>query len=262
MNTYTAIFIDYIILLQRCIVKFENNKRYSPCCHEEYGNYTTLLDKGVERKIEQLQVWCLNRKECEWSGTLEDLKHHLDQECLIQLTACPNQCGGMFPRRLLTQHQLKQCSSLPLASHENDSTSTKISRSELTTTTEQDDDDVRGLKKEIRTQAAILKDLMSKVEHIEQNIQSHALEEKLVHIIKTGQQECIEKLTEYQKEIEDKLQKQQQEMSIVTTVNCEASSTDKTIGEITKFVHRLLIICMLQLNHRIIMVYLTSFKSD
>ncbi len=190
----------------------------------------------MERKIQHHKVHCKN-DECDWKGELKDLKSHLLQECLIQVVACPNECGGMFPRHLLADHQMKQCSSALLADNSSskmpDVTNSKECREgkdEVMTTrepTRDDDAAMACLRDEMNIQAEMLRDLMIKIEKIEQNMKQPTLEEKLMH-------DFNEKFSNYQKEIDDKLQKLKEDMNLAAQ---GTSLSDKKIGECQSYLN-------------------------
>ena len=153
------------------------------------------------------------RKECQWNGKLQDLAHHLEHDCLEQLQACPNKCGGMFPRHLLSHHVKQQCSATSVSSlkseiKEDKTAATTTATSTVTVPAEEqfDTTDVRR-EVELKVQEAV-KDLMAKNER-EEKSSYHRLEEKLLETIKSYQEEAEKKFVDYQKEIEDKFEMQQ-----------------------------------------------------
>lgn len=64
-------------------------------------------DKGIERKIQDLQVKCDHfDRGCNWINELRCLQGHLDEECVFQIIACPNDgCTEKVTRNELKGHE-------------------------------------------------------------------------------------------------------------------------------------------------------------
>ncbi len=93
-------------------------KTYSSCplCMQEF---TWMIDKLHERKIHELEVWCVNHTDgCEWTGELRQMEEHLnwnpqesDQEsrkCLYQVTSC-KKCDKKMTYKIINDHLKNEC---------------------------------------------------------------------------------------------------------------------------------------------------------
>ena len=95
-----------------CINRIKKSKKKCPLCNVEF---TTFLDKGRQRKVNELLVRCTEKENgCQWTGELGKLSKHLnvdelDGECQYIKVACPNKCYKVVPRGELQTHLEKQC---------------------------------------------------------------------------------------------------------------------------------------------------------
>ncbi len=99
---------------QKCLQSWFKKHRNKTCPHCRQNDFVHILDKPVQREINQLKVRCSHHKEgCEWVGELGDLQTHLDskQGCGYVKVTCPNRClllkGPL--RKNLTEHILNEC---------------------------------------------------------------------------------------------------------------------------------------------------------
>lgn len=82
-------------------------RRVCPHCREE--DFTHILDKPVQREINQLEIHCTSReKGCKWVGPLESFEAHLTDStsrgCGYVEVDCSNKCGEKPQRRELAFH--------------------------------------------------------------------------------------------------------------------------------------------------------------
>lgn len=104
-----------------CIEQVMEKSRPCPLCNEE--SFTVLHNKGLQRSLNELHVYCSNSKVgCEWKGRLGQLEQHLneDPEQEVQLVGCSyveveckHGCGGRMRRGLISEHQNEQCPQRP-----------------------------------------------------------------------------------------------------------------------------------------------------
>ena len=84
----------------------KQSKAKCPVCND--GNFHTMTDKLLERKIKELKVNCVNREGgCEWAGELLYLEDHLQKQCLFVRVSCPYEffgCKVKLFRRDLDAH--------------------------------------------------------------------------------------------------------------------------------------------------------------
>ncbi len=112
---------------QGCLLKWLRKHRTKSCLHCRLENFNHILDKSVQREINQLKIRCsLREKGCQWVGELGDLQTHLNSEkgCGYVKVRCPNICAGFLatlnsnyhavPRKHLLQHLVSEC---PLRSY-------------------------------------------------------------------------------------------------------------------------------------------------
>ena len=105
------------------------------CPHCRKRNYHTMLDKQLQREINELRIYCVNRsrKDCLWEDELSKLSHHLSSSCpqreneckfcgerythskeahlarcLECSTRCPNGCGMHVKGKDISEHR-KTC---------------------------------------------------------------------------------------------------------------------------------------------------------
>ena len=106
---------------RECIERIEKDKKPCPLCNEP--DFTFLRERGLERALKDLEVWCSYRKEgCEWKGKLGKLEEHLNQDpssenqlngCQFVAVECTQKCGEWFQRRHITTHETQQCKKRP-----------------------------------------------------------------------------------------------------------------------------------------------------
>ena len=82
-----------------------------------------MHNKGLERALKEFKVRCTHaRSGCEWVDKLGLLDHHLNvspssnkqlEGCGFVEVQCSHGCGGYFQRRLLDNHQGKECPKRP-----------------------------------------------------------------------------------------------------------------------------------------------------
>ena len=97
-----------------CVSKIERDRKPCPLCRE---GFTSLLDKGLQRKVDQLKVHCPHHElGCEWIGRLSKSEGHLnpaeaeaDVECQFQEIPCGYGCGRHIQRRSLREHENSEC---------------------------------------------------------------------------------------------------------------------------------------------------------
>ena len=64
---------------RECIERIEKDKKPCVLCNEP--GFTFLRERGLERSLKDLEVWCSYRKEgCEWKGKLGKLEEHLNRD--------------------------------------------------------------------------------------------------------------------------------------------------------------------------------------
>ena len=84
-----------------CISKLKAAGQPCPVCVQEF---TSLLDRGYQRKVLNLKVVCSRKKDgCQWVGELHDLDHHEREECEWAVVECSYQCGAHPPSFFLRQ---------------------------------------------------------------------------------------------------------------------------------------------------------------
>ena len=95
---------------ESCIGRVKAAGSPCPLCNQPF---VSLLDRGTFRKVLSLKVHCSRKRDgCKWEGELRHLENHEREECGWALVRC--QCGGRFPRRKLSEHQLKECPQRPM----------------------------------------------------------------------------------------------------------------------------------------------------
>ena len=106
---------------RECIERIEKDKKPCPLCN--VPDFTFLRERGLERSLKDLEVWCSYRKEgCEWKGKLGKLEEHLNRDpspenqlngCQFVTVECTHKCGAWFQRRHITTHETQQCNKRP-----------------------------------------------------------------------------------------------------------------------------------------------------
>ena len=103
-----------------CIVRV--GKDGKPCPHCNQPGYTTLVNKGLKRALNEFRVDCPHRLSgCEWEGELGKLDEHLNSDPLPerQLEGCPFavieclHCKEGIRRDKIAGHQLERCPQRP-----------------------------------------------------------------------------------------------------------------------------------------------------
>ena len=95
-----------------------------PCPHCIHSGYTTLVNKGLKRALNEYRVYCPHRlmiSGCEWEGELGKLDRHLNSDSLPerQLEGCPFavieclHCKEGIRRDKIASHQLERCPQRP-----------------------------------------------------------------------------------------------------------------------------------------------------
>ena len=99
-----------------CEVCMETTKKKNnrcPFCKEK--RIAGIVDKKFQRQINELQVYCLQRKHgCRWCGELGKLSTHLnmdkeDGQCKYVMLWCSLSCGTRLFRFELKKHTSKEC---------------------------------------------------------------------------------------------------------------------------------------------------------
>jgi hypothetical protein len=96
--------------LQQC-----NRSSYTRRCpHCRRENYQSILDQSMQREINQLKIYCVNRssKNCWWRDELSKLPRHLSTFCpqrenVESLEKCPSGCGKMIKMGEIEVHREK-----------------------------------------------------------------------------------------------------------------------------------------------------------
>ena len=106
---------------RECIERIEKEKKPCPLCN--VPDFTFMRERGLERSLKELEVWCSYREEgCEWKGKLGELEEHLNRdpspenqlkECQFVEVECTHKCGEWFQRRHITTHETQQCKKRP-----------------------------------------------------------------------------------------------------------------------------------------------------
>jgi len=100
-----------------CVESTKKNKDQCPLC--QTSPITGIIDKSLQRKINELKIYCKYRKEgCQWTGEINELNKHLgpnntEDNCKYVLVSCPYLCGEQFSRLTLQQHIDKNCQLRP-----------------------------------------------------------------------------------------------------------------------------------------------------
>ena len=93
-----------------------------PCPHCNQPGYTTLVNKGLKRTLNEFRVYCSHRLSgCEWEGELGKLDEHLNSDplperqlegCPFAVIECPH-CKEGVHRYKIAGHQLERCPQRP-----------------------------------------------------------------------------------------------------------------------------------------------------
>ena len=90
-----------------------------PCPMCKKGQLQTTDDLFFKRQVLALKIRCSNKAlGCDWVGELGQVEQHLkagslEGECQYVFVTCPHDCGIQGQRRLLYEHQTKQCMKRP-----------------------------------------------------------------------------------------------------------------------------------------------------
>ena len=97
--------------LQQCNRRSSYTRR---CPHCRRENYQSILDQSMQREINQLKIYCVNRssKNCWWRDELSKLPRHLSTFCpqrenVESLEKCPSGCGKMIKMGEIEVHREK-----------------------------------------------------------------------------------------------------------------------------------------------------------
>ena len=100
-----------------CIERVKEDDKPCPTCNE--AEFTVFHNKGLQRSLNDLHVRCPN-DECEWTGELRHLDHHLNPEpekiaegCQYVQIKCMYECGEELSRKLIPTHEANDCPKRP-----------------------------------------------------------------------------------------------------------------------------------------------------
>ena len=107
---------------RECIERIQKDKKSCALCNKP--DFMFMQERGLERDLKDLEVWCSYRKEgCEWKGKLGKLEEHLNRDpsvenrlngCQFVAVECTHKCGAWFKRRhITTTHETQQCKKRP-----------------------------------------------------------------------------------------------------------------------------------------------------
>uniref|UniRef100_A0A1X7ST54 TRAF-type domain-containing protein n=1 Tax=Amphimedon queenslandica TaxID=400682 RepID=A0A1X7ST54_AMPQE len=89
-----------------------------PCPLCKSTTYEKVIDKGHQRAVNSLKVYCSNKgKGCNWTGEVKQLLNHLsldNGDCQHQAYDCKYKCGQKFFRSCLVDHQISGCIKRPI----------------------------------------------------------------------------------------------------------------------------------------------------
>ena len=95
----------------KCIDRIKAAGQPCPLCQQPF---TSLLDKQLQRKVMDLRVFCAKKEEgCQWEGELRHLEIHSQRDCDHVEKECRYNCGRRYLRRLLRDHETKDCPQRP-----------------------------------------------------------------------------------------------------------------------------------------------------
>ena len=89
-------------LCEACVKITKKKKKRCPFCKKK--PISGIIDKKFQRQINELQVYCLHKKQgCLWVGALSKLTEHLEEgesvgECKFVSLSCPLSCGKQICR--------------------------------------------------------------------------------------------------------------------------------------------------------------------
>ena len=93
-----------------CIGRVKAADQSCPLCKQDF---VSMLDRGYQRKVLNLQVIC-KKNGCQWVGELRHLEQHQRDECGWAVVECSYQCGAHLPRRLMDEHEHGLCPQRPM----------------------------------------------------------------------------------------------------------------------------------------------------
>lgn len=103
-----------------CIAAVMKDGKCCPLCAQP--NFSVLLDRGLQRRVNELRVRCANKdRGCLWQGELGKMQEHLRaseepslvQYCKFEVMECSQGCAERYQRRFMTQHQKNTCPCRP-----------------------------------------------------------------------------------------------------------------------------------------------------
>ena len=100
-------------LCEACVETTKEKSNQCPFCNKE--SISGIIDKKLQRQINELQVYCLHKKHgCLWVGELGKLAKHLEEdnsngECKFVLLPCSFSCGKQMFRCELEEHLAEEC---------------------------------------------------------------------------------------------------------------------------------------------------------
>ena len=97
---------------EACIEATKTSTNYCPFCKAKPIN--GIVDKKLQRQINELEVYCLQKKHgCSWVGTMDELTKHLVADnakgCKYSLIPCSLSSGNKFFRHKLNKHVSDEC---------------------------------------------------------------------------------------------------------------------------------------------------------
>ena len=95
-----------------CIEATKSSTNDCPFCKAKPIN--GIVDKKLQRRINELEVYCLQKKHgCSWVGTLDELTKHLAADnangCKYSLILCSHSCGNQLFRHKFNTHLRDEC---------------------------------------------------------------------------------------------------------------------------------------------------------
>ena len=100
-----------------CLQQWKRTNYENSCPHCRKVNYKSLIDKPLQREINDLKVYCPHRSlGCRWSAQLTTLPSHLESEkdgCAYVKVKCTLKCGETVDRGKLTKHLHYNCPQRP-----------------------------------------------------------------------------------------------------------------------------------------------------
>lgn len=106
-----------------CITTVMKEGKCCPLCNQP--NFSVLLDRGLQRRVNELRVSCPNKdRGCPWEGELGKMREHLTggaaegesslvRCCKFEVMECSQGCAERYQRRFMTEHQKNTCPCRP-----------------------------------------------------------------------------------------------------------------------------------------------------